>query len=254
MQNILNDFDDDKNAIIEPWFVSKPIPDFPEIAVTTFSGGNTSAFASLDGVEQISEFGSGHPIYGMKYNNTNVAFYKSRVGASACVNDLEKVIAKGVRTIVAFGSCGVLDKEIADGHFIIPVSAMRDEGTSYHYAPASQEIDMDITSVNALTATMDKMGYSWIKGKTWTTDAPFRETVKKTALRKSQGCISVEMECSAMLAVAKFRCIKFAQFLYAADNLDAPNWDPRKLFSRPLSQREKYILVALETAISLHGV
>ena len=248
----LDDFDNDSSAIIEPWFIAEPITGFPEVAVTSFSNGNISALASFEGVEQLSEFGAGHPIYGIKYCDVSVAFYESRVGAPSCVLDMEKAISKGVRTVVAFGSCGVLDKEIADGHFIIPVSAIRDEGTSYHYAPASHDIDMDTRSVDVLTATMDKMGYSWLKGKTWTTDAPFRETVAKTTLRKSQGCISVEMECSALLAVAKFRGIRFAQFLYAADNLDAPNWDPRNLFSRHLSQREKYILVALEAAISLH--
>jgi uridine phosphorylase len=252
MQNILNDFDDDKNAIIEPWFIAKPISVFPEIAVLSFNDGNINTLASFEGVKQISEMSGGTPIYSIKHDDTNLAFYKSRVGASACVIDLEKIISYGVRTVVAFGSCGVLDKEIADGNIIIPVSAIRDEGTSYHYAPASQEIDMEIKSVDVLIATMDKMGCSWLKGKTWTTDAPFRETIKKTALRKSQGCISVEMECSAMLAVAKFRGIKFAQFLYAADNLDAPIWDPRNLFSKQLSQREKYILIALEAAINLH--
>ena len=257
MQNILNDFDNDKNAIVEPWFVSKPISGFPEIAVTTFSSEIINAFSSLDGVEKISEFTSSIesiPIYGMKYNDVYVSFYKSAVGASACAIHLEKIIAKGIRTVVMFGSCGVLDKEISDGHFIIPVSAIRDEGTSYHYVPASQEIEMDNESVDVLTVAMDKMGYSWIKGKTWTMDAPFRETSKKTALRKSQGCISVEMECSAMLAVAKFRNIKFAQFLYAADNLDSPNWDSRNLYSKNLSYREKYMLVAFETAINLHRV
>jgi uridine phosphorylase len=249
MENILNDFDEDKNAIIEPWFIEKPIPGFPKIAVTTFSDAIINTFSALDGVEQISDIGS--PIYCMKYNDVYVSFYKSRVGAPSCALDLEKVISKGVHTVVMFGSCGVLDKEIAEERFIIPISAMRDEGTSYHYVQSSQEIEMDIESVDILTATMDKMGYSWIKGKTWTTDAPFRETVKKTALRKSQGCICVEMECSAMLAVSKFRNIKFAQFLYAADNLDAPNWESRNLFSNNLSQREKYMLIALEASISL---
>jgi uridine phosphorylase len=229
MENILNDFDfdNDRNAIIEPWFIAKPISGFPEIA---------------------------SPIYGMKYNNVYVAFYKSRVGASACALELEKIISKGVRTVVMFGSCGVLDKEIVEEHLIIPISAFRDEGTSYHYTPSSQEIEMDTESVDILTTTMDKMGYPWLKGKTWTTDAPMRETVKKTALRKSQGCISVEMECSAMIAVAKFRKIKFAQFLYAADNLDAPSWESRNLFNKNLTQREKYFTIALETAIALHKV
>jgi len=256
MSNLLNEFDDDKSAIIEPWYVEKPISGFPEIAVSTFSKSMVDAFASLGGVERISEFHSGGgdiPIYKMDYNGTPVAFYLSTVGAPACVTQLEELIVKGSRTVVVFGACGVLDKDIAEHHFIIPTSALRDEGTSYHYAPASDEISADRKSVEVMVSVMDKMGYPWIKGKTWTIDAPYRETNKKTAIRKSQGCVSVEMECAALLAVTKFRDIKFAQFLYAVDNLDATNWDPRHLLSSNygLTQKERYMLVAFEVASAL---
>ena len=258
MRNILNEFDTDRNAIIEPWYVEKPIPGFPEIAVSTFSKSMIDSFAALDGVEQISKFHSGGgsiPIYRINYNGTPVAFYLSKVGAPAAVMQLEESIAKGSKTVVVFGCCGVLDKEIVEGHFIVPTCAIRDEGTSYHYEPASDEIFASEAGVAALSATMDKMGYPWIAGKTWTTDAVYRETANKTAVRKSQGCISVEMECAAMFAVAKYRNVKYAQFLYAADNLDASNWDPRHLLSANygVSSNEKYMLVAFEAAIALHG-
>ena len=257
MQHILNDFDADRNALVEPWYIAKPIPGFPEIAVTTFSADVIGAFSALDGVKQISEFRSGNgvvPVYEMEYAGQPIAFYMSKVGAPACLMQFEEIIAKGSRTVVMFGKCGALDQELAEGHFIIPTAAVRDEGASCHYIPASPEIEVDPASIEVLTATMDQMGYSWVKGKTWTLDAPYRETAKKAALRKSQGCIAVDMECAAMLAVAKFREIKFAQFFDAADNLDAPDWDPRHLFSRSFdfSHRERYMLVALEAAVNLH--
>jgi len=258
MENILNEYDYNTNAIIEPWLVEKPVPDFPEIAVTTFSKKIIDAFAAMDGVSKISGFGSAGgviPIYKIIYNGVSVAFYLSIVGAPSSVMLFEEIVAKGAKTFVAFGSCGVLDKGIAEGFFLIPTAAVRDEGTSYHYAPASVEIDMDKVSIDTTVEAMDKMGYPWIKGKTWTTDAPYRETAKKTAARKAQGCVCVEMECSALIAAARFRGIKFAQFLYAADNLDAPDWEPRNLLTGNfnLSQKERYMYAALETAVCLHG-
>lgn len=237
-----------------PEYVEPPVEGFPKIGVTTFSKRIIDAYAKLEGVKQISAFrssGGNIPVYQIDYSGIPIAFYMSLVGAPACSMQLEEAISKGLRTLVAFGSCGVLDKSIVEGHFVIPTAAMRDEGTSYHYLPSSSEVMMSDDSISAMVTAMEKMGYPWIKGKTWTIDAPYRETRKKTILRKEQGCITVEMECSALLAVSKFRETKFAQFLYAADNLDATKWEPRDLLTHGLSNREKYMLVAFESAIRL---
>ncbi|MFA6941596.1 MAG: phosphorylase, partial [Clostridiaceae bacterium] len=64
-------------------------------------------------------------------------------------------------------------------------------------------------------------------------------------------CIVVEMECSAMTAAAKFRNVKFAQFLYSADNLDCPEWERRGLGNIELSEKEKYMALAFECAVNL---
>lgn len=61
----------------------------------------------------------------------------------------------------------------------------------------------------------------------------------------------VEMECAAALAVTQFRKISFVQFLYGADNLDSPRWEPRDLTEYGLSAAEKYMVLAFECAIVL---
>ena len=76
---------------------------------------------------------------------------------------------------------------------------------------------------------LNEHNYSYIVGKAWTIDAPYRETRKKVADRKSQGCVCVDMECSAISALAKFRNKEVFQFFYAADNLDSAKWDQRSL-------------------------
>ena len=67
----------------------------------------------------------------------------SDVGAPACVGAMEEIYAMGVETIIMFGTCGILDKSIEDCSIIIPNAAIRDEGTSYHYMPASDEIEVN---------------------------------------------------------------------------------------------------------------
>lgn len=74
---------------------------------------------------------------------------------------------------------------------------------------------------------MEAKKIPFIKAKTWTTDAFYRETEKKIALRVSEGCVTVEMEAAAFFAVAKFRNIVLGQLLYAGDDLSGIEWDHR---------------------------
>lgn len=133
---------------------------------------------------------------------------------------------------------------IADGKIIVPSSAVRDEGTSYHYIPGSEEISADDPSNSIAVPYLEKHNIPYTVGKIWTTDAIYQETPEAIAERKKQGCIAVEMECSASLAVAKFRNIPIIQFFYGADNLDSGQWEIRDLADYGLSLSDKYMAIA----------
>jgi len=81
--------------------------------------------------------------------------------------------------------------------------------------------------VAAIESTMKERNIPFLKGKTWTTSAPYRETVARIAQRREEGCLTVEMEASAMMAVAEFRKVRFGQILYGGDNLGGETWDQR---------------------------
>lgn len=101
-----------------------------------------------------------------------------------------------------------------------------------------------------LTRLLDKMHVTYTVGKVWTTDAFYRETVEKVKRRKMQGCICVDMECSANAAVAQFRDRNLIQFFYAADNLDAEEWDIRSLHNcDKLEEKDRIAAIALEIAL-----
>ncbi|GHV26450.1 hypothetical protein FACS18948_2140 [Clostridia bacterium] len=81
--------------------------------------------------------------------------------------------------------------------------------------------------VESIEQALTARGIPYIRAKTWTTDAPYRETAEKIALRVSEGCVTVEMEASALFAVSQFRCVKLGQILYGGDDLSGIEWDKR---------------------------
>ncbi len=241
-------------ALFSPSDTTKKIDNFPEICVSTFSENIIQKFSSLDSTEKIAELYTANgivPVYKIRYKNTDIAFYLSRVGAPACVVGFEEIVAMGAKKFVLFGSCGVLDDNKVKDSIIIPVSAIRDEGTSYHYIAPSPEIEADAHSVQTLENVLTSCGYPYVKGKTWTSDAIYRETIPTIQERKQEGCLVAEMECASMLAVAKYRHIPFIQFLYGADNLSSDTWEIRDLNLYGLNNAEKYMVLAFECGLAL---
>lgn len=167
------------------------------------------------------------PIYLIEYKGMRFAFYKTYVGAPACVGTIEDTFSQ-IKTdkYIVFGGAGCLDKEIARGKVMIPTYAYRDEGTSYHYAPAADYIR--VKNSDTVAAFMRENDIPYIEGKTWTTDSFYRETVNNFKKHKADGCISVEMECAALQAMCDFRGLDFYTFFTGGDMLDAPKWDERR--------------------------
>ncbi len=231
---ILEEFDKNKNATFDPCEIQNVIPGFPKVAVSCFSSKLFEELLNSFDHELIAEIknaNSGNPIYKLNYKGLDVAFFMSRVGAPACIADMEEIMVMGAEKFVIFGTCGVLDSRINDLAIIIPTSAMRDEGTSFHYASSSDEIKVNTNKeyMKKFKNLLKEHNYSYVEGKTWTTDAIYRETRDKVLKRKEAGCVCVDMECSAIAALMKFRDREVFQFFYAADNLDSQKWDMRSL-------------------------
>lgn len=249
---VLTEFDESKRAVINPSMICKKIEGFPKTVVSVFSYQLFDAIVEfLCGVliAETHDVDGVWPVYEVYYKGKRFAFCKARLGAPASVGLFEEITAFGAKRIILLGNCGVLDKNIEDCGIIIPTRAIRDEGTSYHYAPANNYIEVNKKYRDEFKAVLLKYGYSYVEGTTWTTDAFYRETPKKIESRKQMGAICVEMECAAMQAFSDFRGIEFFQFLYAGDNLDHSNWEPRSLSGNErLDDKQKIALLAFELA------
>ncbi len=147
-------------------------------------------------------------------------------GSAGSVCDMELLIASGIEKIVAFGTCGRLNKDIAKNTIILPTAAYREEGTSYHYLPDSDEIGVDESALKMAKSLFNEEGFTTLEGKIWTTDAVYRETFGKVKLMKERGCVGVDMELSALLAIAQYRDIKFTEFLIGEDTVDGEAKEP----------------------------
>jgi len=90
-------------------------------------------------------------------------------------------------------------------------------------------------------------GVPYDLGKTWTTDAVYRETPEKIRRRKAEGALTVEMEAAAFFAVAQFRGVSFGQMLYGGDDVSGTEWDTRGWHQRH-DTREKLFWLAVEAA------
>ena len=166
------------------------------------------------------------PIYSINISGKNFAVYKTILGSPAtvgCFEDSREII--DTNKYIVFGGAGCLDKDIARGKIMIPTEAYRDEGTSYHYVEPSDYIN--IKNSHIVAEFMKSKNLPYVLGKTWTTDSFYRETEANFAKRKNAGCISVEMECSALEAVCDFRNVELYYFLSSGDLLDSPEWYSR---------------------------
>ncbi len=243
------EFDPSPRAVIEP-HCPLPVAPPPFACVLCFFGEVIRKLNRQKRLRRLmtlrSEMGP-HHLYEMEVGRQRLGLFHAAVGAPLAAGLLDEVIAYGCRAFIACGSAGVLDREIAVGHVVVPTSAVRDEGTSYHYAPPGREIEPSPDAVAAIERTLLDRDVPYILAKTWTTDAFYRETPAKVALRRAEGCLTVEMEAAAFFAVARFRNVTFGQMLYGGDDVSGEEWDTRSWHSRT-SAREALFWLAVEAA------
>src|SRR5438034_3046058 len=175
------EFDLSPTAVIEPTEHIDPT-DIPRHAVLCFfQDVIAEAVDEFDGreIDEVrSEIGL-VPVYELTVDGSRLALVHPGVGAPLAAAFLEELIARGIAAAVACGGAGILVPDVALGHVVVPTAAIRDEGTSYHYLPASREVEPSEVAVKAIVATLKRHGVPFVTGKTWTTDALYRETRSK---------------------------------------------------------------------------
>ena len=162
------------------------------------------------------------------YNPTGAPFslVASPMGAPVAVMLLEQLIALGARCFLYVGFCGALAPAYQIGDCFIPLQAVREEGTSYHYFPAEVVPTSSERCNTILLAHTTAKRLTVRQGTIWTTDAPYRETAQKIQRFQAAGVHAVDMEMAALFAVAQYRHCEVAALLLVSDECYHPVWQP----------------------------
>ena len=165
-----------------------------------------------------------------------------QVGCPACAGNLDLFHAMGITKVMFCGGGGVLDRNIEVGQILVVEGAIRDEGFSYQYIAPSRVIYADKETNDKIISYLKENEIPYLQGLTWTTDAIFRETPDRIALRKAEGAKIVEMEQAGCIAVAQFRRFSYGAMIYGGDDLSGEEWSNRGWRSR---EGVRYDLVQL---------
>ena len=246
------EFDPAREAMIEPSRNNQPL-DVPKHCVVCFfneviAKTVTEHKAKIIATKRWED--APHHFYEITVAERRLAFFHPGLGAPISAALLEQAIALGCRKFIVCGGCGVLDKDLALGNLVVVTAAVRDEGVSYHYLPPTREVKAHPAGVTGISAVLTRRGLPHRLGKTWTTDAPYRETPAKVAARRAEGCSVVEMEAAALMAVAAYRGAILGQVLYSGDDLSGTQWDHRNWQSQT-DVRENLFWLAVDACLSL---
>lgn len=221
------EFDPNQEALINPKQTTSIYPGLPSHLVVCFFKDVISILLEREEIFLLTTIIGENDLEIYQFFNKDVAIIPGKIGAPLCAGFLDECIALGSKYVMFCGGGGVLQSDLTVGKLIVIDSAIRDEGTSYHYIKPSREIKSNPRIVSKITQYLENENIDYILGKTWTTDAFYRETRSKIDLRKEEGAILVEMEQSAMIAVSQFRGIDYGAIIYGGDDLSSEKWDSR---------------------------
>lgn len=223
---ITDSFDPSGETLFTPEAFFGEQKHFGRLAVVTYSDEILENALQQFPHEIIGHFGSVNgmrPIYLLDIGDRKVICYLSSIGSAMAGTQLIEINwLTGAEQFIVFGLAGSLHKETTENRYVIPTEAFRDEGLSYHYAPAADYIA--VRQSNRMAECFEKLGLPYVQGRIWTTDAFYRETRSRVAQRKAEGCIAVEMEIAGMQAVSDFHGFELYPFLVTGDILDQPQY------------------------------
>ena len=167
-------------------------------------------------------------------------------GAPTAVMTLEELAAFGIKQIVNLGTAGGLQQNMNIGDIVICDRAIRDEGTSHHYLPVEKYAFSCSELTENLYTAFERKGIQFSKGTSWTTDAPYRETIEELRQYCSDGVATVEMEASALFAVGAYRGVGVSSVFVISDLLSEEDWNQGYHGAEKLEQLKQILEVALE--------
>ncbi|MDI1261839.1 MAG: nucleoside phosphorylase [bacterium] len=211
---ILDNKDPDSPSVFEPAALLRearrqkglPIAEVPSVCILDPDGDIVRHLKSAGKAKRSEAWPCYHTeLFDFELAGETVGIVGCAVGAPFAVLVAEELFVCGCRVLVSLTSAGQIVPAGKPPYFVIIDRALRDEGTSYHYAAPEAFAEADANLVTTAVRALRDAGLQVHVGSTWTTDAPFRETVAAVAVAHAEGVLAVEMEAAALYTFARKR-------------------------------------------------
>ena len=157
-------------------------------------------------------------------DGTRVSVTSTGIGGPSAAIAMEELVALGAHTFLRIGTCGGMQPELAPGALIVPIGAIRMEGTSQEYMPLAFPAVPDFGLTEHLVCAARAAAYDYHTGVVQCKDSfygqhsPETMPVAPTLLQnwqawKAAGTLASEMESAALFTVAAARHVRCATIL-----------------------------------------
>ncbi|MHB8303953.1 MAG: nucleoside phosphorylase [Acidobacteriaceae bacterium] len=142
------------------------------------------------------------------------------IGGPYAVLVAEQLHVSGARVVLGLTSAGRVHPSLPVPGLVVATSALRDEGTSYHYLAAGEAVAAPAKLADSLYMGLQGLGLPVSQGLVWTTDAPYRETLEELREHAANGALAVEMQAASLFAFAQARHAEVGVVAHVTNAID----------------------------------
>jgi uridine phosphorylase len=193
-------------------------------------------------------YGDRLPLQIGSFRGVEIGIMANFVGSAAAAMVLEELIACGAEKVFEIGTSGGLQPFLRPGNTILVTEAICDEGTSCQYLRGKKRLTASPALKQLLAEALKERRVSHQTGAVLTTDGVYRETRSKLDRFRKAGVLAIDMETSALYAVARHRHIEIASALVISDLLTDTGWQPAFGDRRVLRSAETLLRLSVEAA------
>ena len=178
----------------------------PKVCVLEFDGDLTDWLVSTGVARPLKSWACFHTtMFSLEVDGQNVGLVPRTIGGPYTVLIAEQMAVSGARVVLGLTSAGRVSSNMPVPGLVVVTSAIRDEGTSYHYLPPGEAVDASPELARLLESELKGQPLPAISGRVWTTDAPYRETAEQLVKHAKAGALAVEMQAASLLAFSAAR-------------------------------------------------
>ena len=202
---------------------ARALPDaaVPSVCVLDFDGDLTEWLVRYGRTMPFDSWACFHTkMYLLEMDGTCCGIIPRTIGGPYAVLIAEQLRASGARLILGLTSAGRISSSLPLPSFVVATSAVRDEGTSFHYLPPAEKVDCPTPITDLLMDEMSRLASTVVKGSVWTTDAPYRETTAQLQQYAAAGVLAVEMQAASLFAFATARKVSVGVVAHVTNATD----------------------------------